>query len=149
MDVTTDPFTSEEICEQATGNAGALSLVLLAYARERGESLPEVARFAGRIFAPGWDTERGKGARVAARWAALNAVSCGSTLQRLTEDSKRASTTVSGWPTDEDLAFVGLSRDEADALFEVFDPIATRLGLRYSWRRDGDAVEMTFEETDT
>ena len=63
MDVTTDPFTSEEICEQATGNAGALSLVLLAYARERGESLPEVARFAGRIFAPGWDTERGKGAR--------------------------------------------------------------------------------------
>ena len=55
MDGTQDAFTSEEICEQAKGNVGSLSLLLLTYARDRGHPLDEAARFFGRIFAPSWD----------------------------------------------------------------------------------------------
>ncbi len=36
MDDTQESFTSEEICEQAKGNVAALSLLLLTYARDRG-----------------------------------------------------------------------------------------------------------------
>ena len=69
MDDTQEAFTSEEICEQAKGNVGALSLLLLAYARDRGQPLEEAVRFFGRTFAPGWDeVQRGTpGQRCAGR----------------------------------------------------------------------------------
>jgi hypothetical protein len=144
MDTTHETFTAEEICEQAKGNASAAILLVLVTARERGESLEEAARFVGRIFAPSWDSERGKGARTIARWAALNAVTCGAELRRLDGDGGRAEATVAGWPSEEDLDYFGLTREDADALNELYGPIAERLGLGYAWRRDGDAVVLTF-----
>jgi hypothetical protein len=144
MDTTHETFTAEEICEQAKGNAGAAILLVLVAARERGESLEDAARFAGRIFAPGWESERGKGARTIARWAALNAVTCGADVRRLDGDARRAEATVAGWPSEEDLASFGLTQEEADALNALYGPIAERLGLHYAWRRDGDAVVMSF-----
>lgn len=144
MNATQDTFTAEEICEQAKGNASAAMLLVLVTARERGEPLEEAARFVGRIFAPSWDDERGKGARMIARWAALNAVTCGAQLRRLGGDTRRAEAAVTSWPNVEDLSYFGLTRDEADALNELFGPIADRLGLRYVWRRDGDEIVMTF-----
>src|SRR5687767_13950194 len=133
MDTTHETFTAEEICEQAKGNAGAAILLVLVTARERGESLEHAARFVGRIFAPSWDSERDKGARTIARWAALNAVTCGSELRRLDGDARRAEATVAGWPSAQDLAFFGLTQEDADALNELYGPIAERLGLRYAW----------------
>jgi hypothetical protein len=41
-----------------------------------------------------------------------------------------------------------LSQQEADMLYALFTPIAERLGLAYTWRRDGDAVTMTFAAED-
>ena len=138
-------FTAEEICNQAKGNASAGGLALLAYAREQGESPTAAAAWVGRTFAPGWEAERGKGARVAARWAALNVVSLGGALRSLTGDEVRAEATVTGWPGQEDLDFFKLTREEADALYGVFGPVAEFLGLRYAWRREDDTVTMTFE----
>ena len=144
METTHETFTAEEICEQAIGNSAASLLLLLVAARERGESLEDAARFVGRIFAPSWDSERGKGARTIARWAALNAVTCGAKVRRFDGDERRAEATVSGWPSEQDLAYFGLTQEDADALNELYGPIAERLGLGYAWRRDGDAVVMTF-----
>ena len=144
MDTTHETFTAEEICEQAIGNSSASLLLMLVTARERGESLADAARFVGRIFAPSWDEERGKGARTIARWAALNAVTCGADVRRLDGDARRAEVTVAGWPSEQDLAYFGLTQEDADALNELYGPIAERLGLHYAWRSNGDAVVMTF-----
>ena len=144
MDGSQDAFTPEEICEQAKGNVGALSLLLLAYARDRGHPLDEAARFCGRVFAPGWDEVPARDARTAVRWAALNMVSGGGELRRLEGDARHAEAVVGRWPLDEDLAFFGLSQQEADEFYGPFSPIAERLGLTYTWRRDGDEITMTF-----
>src|SRR5215210_364995 len=98
MDGSQESFTSEEICEQATGNMTALSLLLLAYARDRGQSLEEAAQFCGRVFAPGWDEVPARDARTAARWAALNMVTAGAELRRLQGDARHAESVVGRWP---------------------------------------------------
>src|SRR5215213_3370483 len=148
MDGSQASFTPEEICEQAKGNVGALSLLLLAYARDRGQQLEEAALFCGRIFAPGWDEVPARDARTAVRWAALNMVSGGGELRRLEGDARHAAAVIGRWPLDEDRAFFGLSQQEADMLYALFTPIAERLGLAYTWSRDGDAVTMTFAAED-
>jgi hypothetical protein len=144
MDGMQETFTSEEICEQAKGNVGALSLLLLSYARDRGHPLDEAARFFGRVFAPSWDEVPARDARTAARWAALNMVTGGGELRRLEGDARHAESVIGRWPLDEDRAFFGLSQQEADRLYALFTPSAERLGLAYSWSRDDDAVTMTF-----
>ncbi|HKG29258.1 MAG TPA: hypothetical protein VKB01_08990 [Thermomicrobiales bacterium] len=148
MDGSQDAFTSEEICEQAKGNVGVLSLLLLTYARDRGHPLDEAARFFGRVFAPSWDEVPARDARTVARWAALNMVTGGGELRRLEGDARRAESVIGRWPLDEDRAFFGLSQQEADMLYALFTPIAERLGLAYSWSRDDDAVTMTFAAED-
>ena len=149
MDDTQEAFTSEEICEQAKGNVGALSLLLLTYARDRGQPLEEAVLFFGRSFAPGWDEVPARDARTAVRWAALNMVTGGGELRRLEGDARHAESVIGRWPLNEDLAFFGLSQQEADAFYWLFAPIAERLGLAYTWRRDGDEVTMTFTAGDS
>jgi hypothetical protein len=41
-----------------------------------------------------------------------------------------------------------LSQQEADEFYALFTPIAERLGLAYTWRRDGDDVTMIFTAAD-
>jgi hypothetical protein len=98
MDSSQETFTPEEVCEQAKGNVGALSLLLLAYARDRGQPLDEAAQFGGRVFAPGWDEVPARDARTAVRWAALNMVSGGGELRRLEGDARQAAAVVGRWP---------------------------------------------------
>src|SRR5215212_5698241 len=148
MDGMQETFTSEEICEQAKGNVGGLSLLLLTYARDRGQPLDEAARFFGRVFAPSWDEVPARDARTVARWAALNMVTGGAELRRLEGDARHAESVVGRWPLDEDRSFFGLSQQEADMFYALFAPIAERLGLAYTWRRDGDDVTMTFTAED-
>jgi hypothetical protein len=114
MDGSQDAFTPEEICEQAKGNVGALSLLLLSYARDRGQSLDEAAGYFGRVFAPSWDEVPARDARTVARWAALNMVTGGAELRRLEGDARHAESVVARWPLDEDRGFFGLSQQEAD-----------------------------------
>ena len=139
-------FTEEEVVEQAKANVTGSGLALLIYAREHGESPETAARWLGAMFAPGWEEMRGKGARTVARMAALNIVSSGATLLKLDGEEDRAEATVVGWPGDDELEFFGVTLDEADAMFTVFEPIAEALGLQYRWLRQGDAVTMTFEQ---
>ena len=139
MEGSQNAFTSEEICEQAKGNVGALSLLLLAYARGSRTTAGRGRPVHGWRLAPG----SGPGARradawTAARWAALNMVSGGGELRWLDGDARQAAAVVGRWPLDEDLAFFGLSQQEADTFYDLFTPIAERLGLAYTWRRNGD-----------
>ena len=138
-------FSEEEVREQAANNAAVWPLAFLAYARALGQDPEAAAREFGRLVAPSWDEEQGTGARSALRWAALNAVVGGAELRRLGGDAARAEAVLGGGPGAEDLAFFGLARAEADAFYGYLHPVAARLGLRFSWRRDGDEVVLSLE----
>jgi hypothetical protein len=138
-------FSSEEISSQAQGNATALALTALAYLKERGLDLDEYVAFHGRRFAPLWEELRGRPVVEVARLAALNAVSLGATLISLSGDDRRAEVLVAGWPDGEFLDLLQLSREDAQRQLDAFGPITEHLGIRYGWRREGDAVRMTFK----
>jgi hypothetical protein len=46
-------------------------------------------------------------------------------------------------PSSDVLKFFGLTRNDADAIWEIFKPIATSLKLEYEWSREED--EVTFK----
>jgi hypothetical protein len=138
-------FSPEEVSSQAQGNATALALTALAYLKERGLDLDEYVAFHGRRFAPLWGELRGRPVVEVARLAALNAVSLGATLISLSGDDRRAEVLVAGWPDEEFLDLLQLSREDAQRQLDAFGPITEHLGIRYGWRREGDAVRMTFK----
>jgi hypothetical protein len=138
-------FSPEEVSSQAQGNATALALTALAYLRERGLDPDEYVAFHGRRFAPAWEELRGWPVVEVARLAALNAVSLGATLRSLSGDDRGAEVLVAGWPEKEFLDMLRLSREDAQRQYDAFGPIMEHLGIRYGWRREGNAVRMTFE----
>lgn len=138
-------FTEAEVGRQSRINATAMALGLLAHAKRHGE-LPETAvRWLGETFAPGWEGLQGKGALAALRLAALNMTSVGMHVHTLTGDEHRAEASLGDWPPNGDLAFFGLDREDAEAMYSIFEPIATSLGLRYRWERSDDALMMIVE----
>ena len=138
-------FTPEEVSNQSRDNATALALTALAYLKERGMDLDEYVAFHGHRFAPAWEGLRGRPVVEVARLAALNAVSLGATLRSLSGDDGSAEAVVAGWPEEGVLDLLGLSRENAERQHAAFKPIMEALGIRYEWRREGDAVRMTFE----
>jgi hypothetical protein len=141
-----DPeFSPEEVSSQAQGNATAFALTALAYLKEHGLDPDEYVVFHGRRFAPAWEELRGRPVVEVARLAALNAVSLGATLRSLSGDDRRAEVLVAGWPEEGFLDLLQLSREDAQRQHDAFEPIMERLGIRYEWQPEGDAVRMTFE----
>jgi hypothetical protein len=138
-------FSPEEVSSQARANATAFALTALAYLKEQNLELDEYVEFHGRRFAPAWEELRGRPVVEAARLAALNAVSLGATLRSLSGDERSAEVLVAGWPDEGFLDLLGLSREDAERQHDAFGPIMEHLGIRYGWRREGDAVRMTFE----
>ena len=141
-----DEFTRDEVLEQAKANAQALFLVAIGYVKEMGLSVDEFWSFLGEKFTLGWESLRGKGARVAIRMFALNMVSVGGTLESLSGDEARAEAIIAGWPSPDMLQAFGVSRGDADRSYAVFQPIADLLGLRYEWRRQGDRVTLILSQ---
>ena len=144
-DATNTEFTPEEITSQAQGNATAFVLTTFAYLKERGLDLNEYVAFHGRRFAPAWEELRGGPVVEVARLAALNAVSVGGQLRLLSGDDRGAEVLVAGWPDDEFLGMLQLSREDGELQYNAFRPIMEHLGIHYEWRREEDAVRMTFE----
>lgn len=139
-------FSEAEIGAQAQLNARLLVLLVIAYAKDRGQSPTDALRSLCEIVAPGWDDFRAQGAFAVARNTALNLASIGATVERLTGDGAQAETTLAGWPLAADLALCGLRREEADALFACWNVFTDRLGLDYDWRREGERVTMRFAQ---
>lgn len=139
-------FTDEEIAKQSSANAQAMALALIAHGRKHGESPDSVGRWLGALFAPSWAGIKGQGARRAATTAALNFVSIGAELRELDGDERQAHATLANWPSTAALDAFDLSQGETDAMYAVFEPIATYLGLAFRWERDGDTVTLHVEQ---
>jgi hypothetical protein len=141
-----DEFTSNEVLDQAKANAQALSLVAIRYIEEKKLPLDEFWSYVGEKFTLGWDSLKGKGARVAMRMFALNMVSVGGTLESLSGDEARAEAVIDGWPSPDLVQAFGVSRGDVDRMYAVFQPIADLLELRYEWRRQGDRVTLLLSQ---
>jgi hypothetical protein len=144
-DATNAEFTPEEVLSQAQGNATAFILTTYAYLKERGLDLDKYVSFHGRRFALAWEELRGEPVVEVARLVALNAVSVGATLRSLSGDERGADVLVAGWPDEEFLDMLQLSREDGERQYNAFLPIMEHLGIHYEWRREDDAVRMTFE----
>ena len=144
-DATNTRFTQEELSSHAQGNATAFILTAIAYLKDRGLDPDEYVAFFGRWVAPGWEQMRGRPVSDVAREAALNAVSVGCELRSLSGDDTSAQVLLAGWPGEDLLSALQLAQDDGDRLWNAFEPIMDTLDIRYGWRREGEAVRMTFE----
>jgi hypothetical protein len=137
-------FAPERILKQAQGNGTGVTLGIIAYLKEHGQSPSGLFTSIGQRFAPTWEGMKGRGAKEVARGAALNMVSLGATLRSLGGDESEAEVVVEGWPPEESLQLFGLARFDADLVLGVFEPIAAYVGLHVQWQREGDVVKVTF-----
>ena len=133
-------FTTEQLFEQAQGNATAAILGAIAYLKEQGQAPEEWIAFMGKRLAPGWAEVKGQGAKAAMRYVVMNGLSIGGNLLSLTGDEMHAEAVITDWPSDETLEFIGLTREDVDPLLAIYDPIAAYLNLRYEAQRTGSQV---------
>lgn len=144
-DQTSSVYTDDEITFQTRQHASVLPYLMAAFAIECGRTPDDAAAFVGRVFAPGWEEARGQGALVVVRSMALNLVAAGGDLRSLNGDEGHAEARVAGLSGDEEIAFMGLSREEADRFNGSFVPIAEYLGLRATWRRESEEIVLTVD----
>jgi hypothetical protein len=137
------PFTAEQICNQARGNANGLILAMTAYAIEHSISTDEMWRSIGGRFALGWEGLRGAPVLEVAKRFALNWVSFGAEVRSLAGDDVKAQFVYSGWPSAESLEFWGLSLEDVSHGAAPAS-IAEYLGLTFEWSRAGDEVTFLF-----
>ena len=141
--VTEPRFTYEQIRHQAQENALAFPLASVVYFREQGRSPHEFIAFVGNTLAPRWKDLRGHGAEVVMDTLALHIASLGGTLVGLVGNNTLAYATFAHVPSSDVLKFFGLTSNDADAIWDLFKPIATSLKLEYEWSRGED--EVTFK----
>jgi hypothetical protein len=145
-DLTSPAYTADEIALQMQQHARALPYLMTAFALECGRTPDDAAAFVGRMFATGWEEARGQGALTVVRSMALNLVAAGGELRSLVGDEGHAKARVAGLSGEEELAFMGLSREQADRFNGSFTPIAEHLGLRAAWRREGEEIVLTVDQ---
>jgi hypothetical protein len=131
-------FTEAEITRQALVHSSALTYLMVAYARECGQSPEHVAEFAGRVFTKGWARHVDQDALGIMRSIALIVVAIGGEVVSISGDSLEAEVRATGVITAEDAQFFGITRDDADRFCNVFVPMAASLGYAFNWRRDGN-----------
>lgn len=136
------PFTREQIEEQARGNFNLVVLGAIAYAKARGQGGRDFATFLGKLVIPSWGNTISP--RDAATAVALNCASFGMSVVSVEGADAHGEAVTSDWPGQEMLEFMGLSQDDADQAWSLFEPIAQSLGYTFSWRREGDRLHFSF-----
>ncbi len=133
-------FTFEQIRHQAQENALAFLLASVVYFKEQGHSPHRFITAVGHTLASGWKDLKGHGAQVVMDTLALNVVSLGGTLVAAIGNDALAYATFAHVPSSDVLKSFGLSRNEADAIWDIFKPIVASLNLEYEWTREQDQV---------
>jgi len=141
------PFNFEQIRHQAQENALAYLLASVVYFKDQGHSPHQFIAGLGNILAPGWKELKDHGAEVVMDTLALHIVSLGGTLVAKVGDDALAFATFAHLPPSDVLKSFGLTRNEADAIWDIFKPIATSLKLWYTWSREQDEVTFKLSRT--
>jgi hypothetical protein len=133
-------FTFEQIRHQAQENALAYLLASVVYCKEQRHSPQQFMAAVGHTLAPGWRGLKDHGAQVVMDRLALHVASLGGTLVATAGDDAVAYATFAHLPSADVLKSFGLTRDEVDAIWDIFQPIAASLKLEYAWSREQDQV---------
>ena len=141
------PFNFEQIRHQAQENALAFLLASVVYFKEHGHSPHQFIAAVGNTLAPRWEDLKGHGAEVVMDTLALHIVSLGGTLVAKAGDDALAFATFTHVPSPDVLKSFDLTRYEADAIWDIFKPIATSLKLWYTWSREQDEVTFKLSRT--
>ncbi|HLH62720.1 MAG TPA: hypothetical protein VKV20_13635 [Ktedonobacteraceae bacterium] len=136
-------YTYEQIRHQAQENALAYLLAAVVFFKQQARSPQQFFAFVGKTLLPEWQHLKGHGPRVVIETLGLHIVSLGATLVAMEGDDELAYATFAHLPPSDRLKFLGLSRDEADAIWDIYAPIAASLNLTYTWSRQQD--EVTFK----
>jgi len=112
-------FTSEQLYEQAQGNATAFVLGTIAFFKEQHRPVGEWVTYMGNLFAPSWESVKGQGAKAALEAAVLNFVSVGGSLRSFSGDDSKAEAVLTDWPPSDFLELLGLTLEDFDAFNEA------------------------------
>ena len=140
-------FTFEQIRHRAQENALSFLLATVVYFKEQGRTPHQFIDSLGSTLAPGWRDLKGHGAQVVMDTLALHVVSLGGTLVAMAGDDEMALATFSHVPSSDALKLFGLSRNDADAIWDIFKPAAASLNLWYAWSRQQDEVTFRLSRT--
>ena len=135
-------FTFEQIRHQAQENALAYLLASVVYCKEQSHSPHQFMAAVGHTLAPGWKDLKGHGAQVVMDTLALHILSLGGTLMATAGNDVVAYATFAHLPSSDVLKSFGLTRNEADAIWDIFKPIARSLKLEYEWAREQDQITL-------
>ena len=135
-------FTHEQIRHQAQEDALAYLLASVVYFKEQRRSPQEFIAAVGEALVPLWKKLKNHEVPVVMDALALHMVSLGARLVATEGNDDLAFATFAQVPSFDLLKIFGLSRDEADAIWDIFKPIATFLNLEYSWSRQQDEVTL-------
>ena len=119
-------------------------LKIRVYLKGQGRTPQEWVSFIGSQFAPRWEEVKGQGARTAMNFVALSILSAGGSLQSLTGDETQAEAVIADWPSPDFLELSGLTLEDVDPFYTIFNPIADFLNLRYEWQRAGNQLTFRF-----
>ena len=136
-------FTFAQIRHQAQEDALAFLLAPVVYFKGQGASLEQFFSSVGNTLAPGWKDLKGHGAQIVMHTLALHIVSLGGRLVGMDGNDTLAFATFAHVPSSDVLKSFGLTTDEADAIWNIFKPIAASLNLEYEWSREQN--EVTFK----
>ena len=78
---------------------------------------------------------------------ALHIVSLGGSPVGIAGDDDLAYATFAHVPSFDVLKFFGLTRNEADAIWDIYKPMASSLKLWYTWSREQDEVTFKLSRT--
>jgi hypothetical protein len=139
-----DQFDAALVAQYARNNALGFSLLTVAYLTEHGLSVEDWAGWMGRRFAgPETNWEPGMGAASMAREAALELVSSNARLIDFSGDGESSEVRVE-WPSGESLSNAGLEREDIDAFWQIWHPLAASVGLEFDFTRDGEVTTLRF-----
>ncbi|GHO89301.1 hypothetical protein [Dictyobacter formicarum] len=135
-------YTAEKLQATARENAVAFALLSLAYLKKQGQSPEDFVAMAGNRLAQSWQALGDSGTIDFAQAITLNITSLGGKLQTLDGDDQRAEAVFHDWISHEQANAFGLSQEDGDAWWSVFEPIATSMSYSYSWKLDGDTIKI-------
>ena len=141
-------FTFEQIRHQAQENALAFLLASVVYFKEQGRSPHQFIANVGNTLAPGWKSLKDHELQVVMDKLALDIVSLGGKLVGMAGDDELVHATFAHVPSFDTLKFFGLTRDEADVIWDIYKPIATSLKLWYTWSSEQDEVTFRLSRTE-
>lgn len=148
-DVAEPRFTFEQIRHQAQENALAFLLASVVYFKEQSHSPHEFITVVGNTLASRWKDLKGEGPQVVMDTLALHIVSLGGSLVAMAGSDALAFATFAHVPSYDLLKSFDLTSKEADAIWDIFKPIAASLNLEYEWTREQDEVTFKLSRSST